>query len=393
MTDSTVNPEANTSADEGGGHNESELLATPLHALHVELGARMVPFAGYDMPIQFSGVVSEHTHTRTRASLFDVAHMGVIEFGGDVEAVGAFLETLLPSALKTLKPGRQRYSFLTNSRGGIIDDLMVSRSETGYSMVVNASRKHIDLAHLRSNTDTIEVTSRSDLALIALQGPEASRVLSEVVDMGGDADAIETMDFMSSCAVLIGGTECAVSRSGYTGEDGYELTIASEAVESVARALLCHDVVEPAGLGARDTLRLEAGLCLYGNDLDEDTTPVEAGLVWAMQKRRRAEGGFPGAEVIQAQLEKGPERVRVGISASGRRPVREQCELRDIGARSVGMVSSGGFGPTVERPVAMGYVPPALSAPGTELIADVRGKQVPVVVAALPFVAHAYYRG
>ena len=369
------------------------LLATPLHALHVELGARMVAFAGYDMPIQFSGVVSEHNHTRTRASLFDVAHMGVIEFQGELEAVGAFLETVLPAAITTLKPGRQRYSFLTNERGGIIDDLMVSRSDLGYSMVVNASRKHVDLAHLAKVAGEVEVISRPDLVLIALQGPTSSVALSEVVDRGGDADTIEAMAFMGTCNVTIGDVDCAVSRSGYTGEDGYELTITTEAAESVARVLLAHDHVEPAGLGARDTLRLEAGLCLYGNDLDEDTTPVEAGLVWAMQKRRRTEGGFTGAEAIQTQLRDGPGRLRVGISASGRRPVRDGCDLRDLSGEPVGVVTSGGFGPTVERPVAMGYVPPELSGPGTELIADVRGKEVPVVVAELPFVPHGYHRG
>ena len=373
---------------------DSELLTTPLHDLHVELGGRMVPFAGYDMPVQFKGVVAEHIHTRSAAGLFDVAHMGVIELVGDDDYVGSQLERILPSAISTLKPGRQRYSFLTNIQGGVIDDLMVSRTDAGYTMVVNASRKHIDLAHVEANLEDVQVISRPELAILALQGPGARAALAEVVSDPETADALTSMPFMSVSSIAVAGVECRLSRSGYTGEDGFEFIVAATDADVVARALLAHDLVQPIGLGARDTLRLEAGLCLYGNDLEEDITPIEAGLVWAIQKRRREQGGFIGEEVILSQIAEGVHRVRVGIRALGRRPVRDHSSLHlPDGLSRIGEVTSGGFGPSLERPVAMGYVPPIHSTVGTELIADVRGKEVPGVVSELPFVPHNYFRG
>ncbi len=385
---------AHSTTDPSESPAPTELLHTPLHALHVELGGRMVPFAGHDMPVQFEGVIAEHLHTRASAGLFDVSHMGVVEFHGDPAAVGAALERVLPSAIATLKPGRQRYSFLTNATGGIIDDLMVTRTDAGFSAVLNASRKHIDVEHLIEHLDVaVEVLPRPDLALLALQGPRAVAVLADIADPGrDDAGPVTEMAFMDVGTVAIDGVVCGVSRSGYTGEDGVELTIPADAAEAIARRLLADARVSPIGLGARDTLRLEAGLCLYGNDLTTEISPVEAGLVWAIQKRRRTDGGFLGEEVILDQLANGTDRVRVGIQATGRRPVRDHSDLRTNDGTLVGIVTSGGFGPSTDGPVAMGYVTPELAAPGTPLVADVRGKEVPVAVAELPFVAHRYHR-
>ncbi len=382
------------SSAESDSPTEGELSRTALHDLHLELGARMVPFAGYDMPVQYEGVKSEHLHTRSAAGLFDVGHMGVVDLHGDPAVVAEALESMMPSAFTRLGQGRMRYSFLTNEAGGIIDDLMVSRLPDRFRIVWNASRKDIDLAHARAMIgDRVEIRPRGDLTLVALQGPTAVDVLARLATAGGGAE-VEEMVFMDVGTVEITGVPVGISRSGYTGEDGFELAVPVDAAEGIVRSLLAQPEVAPAGLGARDTLRLEAGLCLYGNDLDEATTPVEAGLVWAMQKRRREQGGFPGDATILAQLREGPRRVRVGIRPTGRRPVRDHSSLAaEPGGPPVGTVTSGGFGPTVDAPVAMGYVPTEMSEVGTSLSADVRGRPEEVVVAALPFVPHHYHRG
>lgn len=368
---------------------DTPFFTTALHSLHLELGARMVPFAGYDMPVQYEGVISEHNHTRSAAGLFDVSHMGIVEFHGEPEHVGAQLEWVMPSAISTLAPGRQRYSFLTNERGGVIDDLMVTRSPgdgAPYTAVLNASRKHDDIEHLVANLEGVEVVYRDDLALIALQGPKAVETLSRF------DQAAASMKFMDVELLELDGVTCPASRSGYTGEDGFEITVPGADAERLARLLLSEPEVEPAGLGARDTLRLEAGLCLYGHELTEEISPVEADLVWAIQKRRRAEGGFIGAETILRQIADGVGRIRVGLKPTGRRPVREGSSLADTDGESAGLVTSGGFGPTVEGPVAMGLVRSDLATPGTVMSADVRGKTEEVIVCDLPFVPNRYQR-
>ncbi|MCB0992331.1 MAG: glycine cleavage system aminomethyltransferase GcvT [Acidimicrobiales bacterium] len=369
---------------------DTPFLTTPLHSLHLELGGRMVPFAGYDMPVQYEGVVAEHNHTRTKAGLFDVSHMGIVELHGDPDHVGSQLEWVLPSAITTLQPGRQRYSFLTNQRGGIIDDLMVTRTmgDDGppFVAVLNASRKHDDIAHLQANTEGVDIVYRDDLALLALQGPLAVDALSRL-----DPSAV-AMKFMDAAMLQLGGIDCPTSRSGYTGEDGFEITVPATQAEGLARLLLAQPEVAPAGLGARDTLRLEAGLCLYGHELTEEVTPVEADLVWAIQKRRREQGGFIGAETVLRQLNEGVGRTRVGLRPNGRRPVRDGSPLVDSEGESAGLVTSGGFGPTVGAPVAMGMVRSDLATEGTVLSADVRGKAEEVTVCALPFVPQRYAR-
>ena len=372
------------------GSTDHDLQQTPLHDLHLENGARMVPFAGYEMPIQYTGVIAEHTHTRTAASLFDVSHMGVVHVSADsgLAAAAAALETALPSDIVGLAPGRIRYSFLTNTDGGIVDDLMIGNEHDRFSLIVNAVRKVHDVAHLdRLVGDRVTVRARPDLAVLALQGPLAVDALARQVP------AVVELVFMQSCEAVVDEQSWRVSRSGYTGEDGFELVVPVEIVDTVARRLLAEPEVELAGLGARDTLRLEAGLCLYGNDLDETTTPVEANLTWAMQKRRRDEGGFPGAEIIAAQLAAGVARTRVGIRPGGRKPVRDGAALTTDDGASIGVVTSGGYGPTVEAPIAMGYVAATHARPGTSLVADVRGKPVACTVASLPFTEHRYHRG
>lgn len=366
--------------------SDRPLQRTPLHPLHVALGGRLVDFAGWELPIQYQGVIAEHQWCRTSAALFDVSHMGVVELWGDDRA--AALEGLVPAAIAELAPGRMRYTVLTNDAGGILDDLMVTNRGDCLVLVVNAARRAQDLDHLRSNLpSSVEVVARPDLALLALQGPLA-------VDVLADHDpSLAGLVFLDSAPATVAGVEVLASRSGYTGEDGFELVVPGQQAPEVARALLAADAVRPAGLGARDTLRLEAGLCLYGHDLDPTTTPVEADLAWSIQKRRRSEGGFPGAPVILEQLASGPARRRVGLRPQGRRPVREGAALRTGDGRSAGTVTSGGFGPTVEHPVAMGYVAAELAAPGTVLVADVRGSDVPVTVTALPFVPSRYVRG
>ncbi|WP_207477993.1 glycine cleavage system aminomethyltransferase GcvT [Arenibaculum pallidiluteum] len=363
------------------------LKTTPLHALHQELGGRMVPFAGYAMPVQYPlGILREHLHTRDKAGLFDVSHMGQLRLRGD-DPAGA-LETLVPGDLRALAEGRIRYTLLTNERAGILDDLMVTRAADHLFVVVNAATKDADIAHLRTGLgDRIEIEHLEDRALLALQGPAAAAVLAGFVP---DAAA---MAFMSARALEIGGIPALVSRSGYTGEDGYEISVEAARAEDLARMLLARPEVEPIGLGARDSLRLEAGLCLYGHDIDETTTPVEAALTWTISKRRRAEGGYPGDAVVAAQLRDGPGRLRVGIRPDGRAPAREHTEITGADSAKLGEVTSGGFGPTVDGPVAMGYVPASLAAPGTPLTLLVRGKPLPARVATLPFAPHRYHRG
>jgi aminomethyltransferase len=367
------------------------LARTPLYELHRELGAKLVPFAGYEMPVQYPlGILKEHQHTRAAAGLFDVSHMGQVRLVGDGAA--AALERLVPVNVLGLKSGRQRYALFTNEQGGILDDLMISNFGDYLLVVVNAACKQQDIAHLRAHLSgdcTIEVLD--DRALLALQGPAAGDVLARL------APELATLTFMGVTRAEIDGSDCLVSRSGYTGEDGFEISVPADRAEKLARRLLAEQEVEPIGLGARDSLRLEAGLCLYGHDIDTTTTPVEAALTWAIQKARRRggerEGGFPGAEVILDQFEQGVSRLRVGLQATGRAPVREGAELIDASERVVGKVTSGGFGPTAGGPVAMGYVETALAEPGTELAALVRGKPVAMEVAKLPFVEQRYYRG
>ena len=355
------------------------LKTTPLNALHRELGAKMVPFAGYDMPVQFRGIIAEHEHTRTAASLFDVSHMGQIRIDGG-EAARA-LERLVPADVSGLPSGRMRYSLFTNEDGGILDDLMISQMGDHLFLVVNAARKAHDFDHLRRHlADDARVEMLDGRALLALQGPKAAEVLGRHARQAGD------LAFMQIAPMRLLEAECIVSRSGYTGEDGFEISVPEDRAEEIARALLDAGEVAPAGLGARDSLRLEAGLCLYGHDIDETTTPVEARLAWVIDKRRRAEGGFPGAEKILAQLSEGPARKRVGILPEGRAPAREGTTLTDAEEREIGVITSGGFGPSVGGPVAMGYVESRYAEAGTELQAMVRGKPRPAKVAKLPFV-------
>lgn len=368
------------------------LARTPLHALHIDLGARMVPFAGYEMPVQYPpGVLKEHLHTRTRAGLFDVSHMGQVELHGSDAA--AALETLVPVDVLGLPAGRQRYAFFTNEAGGIEDDLMIFHAGSHLHLVVNAARKAADIALIeRTIGSRCDIRVRDDLALLALQGPGAEAALALLAD--GPLPA----SFMHGVRVRLAGSDCLVTRSGYTGEDGFEISVPEVDAERLAWALLAQPGVAPIGLGARDSLRLEAGLCLYGHDLDPTTSPAEAALTWAIQKVRRAggarAGGFPGAARILAELDD-PTRVarrRVGLRPEGRAPIREGVELTDQDGRPVGRVTSGGFGPSVNGPVIMAYVEHAYASPGTSLAALLRGTPTPVKVVELPFVPHAYRR-
>ncbi len=375
--------------------NEAVNQKTPLHALHVELGARMAPFAGYDMPIHYpAGILAEHIHTRKFAGLFDVSHMGqaLIE-GADHANVAAFLETLCPADFLNLAPGRQRYSQLLNDDGGIVDDLMVTRpprADGALRLIVNASRKAVDYALIRQRLPSrLRLTPLPEAALIALQGPIAASTLARLAPNEG----LEAMAFMSARPARVAGFETFVSRSGYTGEDGFELSLASTLAESFARILLAEPDVAPIGLGARDSLRLEAGLCLYGHELDETVDPIEAALSWSIQKRRRIEGGFPGARRIQTALANGPNRQRVGVRPDGRAPAREGAEIASEDGARIGVVTSGGFGPSVGAPIAMGYVARAYARVGTPVSLMVRGKPLSARVVALPFYPHAYYRG
>lgn len=346
----------------------------------------MVGFAGYDMPVQFPrGILSEHLWTREKAGLFDVSHMGQLSLHG--AGADRALESLVPGDIQALKPGRMRYTMLTNDAGGILDDLMVTRGEDRLILVVNAACKGDDIAHLRANLpSSVALEEHPDLALLALQGPMAVAVLEAL------APGASMLGFMSGAPLAIAGIPCFVTRSGYTGEDGFEISVPGEKADSLARALLADERVAPIGLGARDSLRLEAGLCLYGHDIDTTTTPVEADLVWTMSKRRREDGGFPGDARIKRELDLGPQRRRVGIQPEGRAPAREHTEIRFDGS-AVGEITSGGFGPTCQAPVAMGYVRADLAVPGTKLDLIVRDQPRPAAVASLPFAPHRYYRG
>ncbi|ELQ12440.1 glycine cleavage system T protein [Pseudomonas fluorescens BRIP34879] len=369
------------------------LLNTPLHALHLELGARMVPFAGYDMPVQYPlGVMKEHLHTREHAGLFDVSHMGQIRLSGANAAKA--LETLVPVDIIDLPVGMQRYAMFTNEQGGILDDLMVANlGNDELFLVVNAACKDQDLAHLRKHIGeqcSIEPLFEAR-ALLALQGPAAVKILARL------APEVTRMTFMQFASVRLLGVDCYVSRSGYTGEDGFEISVPAANAESLARSLLAETEVQPIGLGARDSLRLEAGLCLYGHDMNTETTPIEASLLWAVSKARRSDGaragGFPGAEKIFSQQQTGVTRKRVGLLPQERTPVREGAEVVDEQGTVIGTICSGGFGPSLGGPLAMGYLDSAFTALDIEVSALVRGKKVPLRVSKMPFVPQRYYRG
>jgi aminomethyltransferase len=375
----------------------AELKRTPLHALHLRLGARMVAFAGYDMPVQYhSGILKEHLHTRAAAGLFDVSHMGQIALrprSGRVEDAARALERLVPGDILGLAAGRQRYTLFTNTVGGVLDDLMVSNQGDHLMLVANAARKAADGAHLHQHlSDSCLVETLVDRALVALQGPKAEAVFAAF------APELPAMAFMDVRTVTLLGEVCIVSRSGYTGEDGFEISVPAQVAEVLCETLLRNPAVAPIGLGARDSLRLEAGLCLYGSDLDETTTPVEAALEWTIARARRAggerAGGFPGAEAILGQLATGAARRRVGLRPEGRAPVRRGASLfraaNDIAP--VGVVTSGGFGPSLNAPISMGYVPRGAAMPNTRLFAELRGKWLPIAVSELPFVPTHYKR-
>ena len=382
------------------------LQRTPLYDLHVKLGARMVPFAGYEMPVQYpKGVLQEHLHTRAQAGLFDVSHMGQVRLGGS--GADAAIETLVPVDIVGLASGQQRYALFTNDAGCILDDLMVARlgnasrpaaerpGEDELLVVVNAACKEQDIAHMQRHlAGRCTVEPLADRALLALQGPSAASVLSRL------APEVATMKFMGVARAKLAGADCVVSRSGYTGEDGYEISVPAEKAEALAVALLAHPEVAPVGLGARDSLRLESGLCLYGHDIDTTTTVVEGSLSWAISKARRAggsrAGGYPGAEIIERQLKDGVARKRVGLKGLDRVPVREGAALFDgagADAKPIGKVTSGGPSPTLGVPIAIGYVEAAHATPGSPVFAEVRGKRTPMEVAKTPFVPQRYYRG
>lgn len=370
------------------------LSTTPLHDLHVELGARMVPFAGYDMPVQYpAGILKEHTATREGAGLFDVSHMGQAWLiGPDHETTAKALETIVPSNIVGITPGRIRYTVLLNADGGIVDDLMVTRpagpeNDGRLFLVVNASRKDVDYPMIAAALpDGVRLEIIDDRALIAIQGPKAAEVLAKHVP--GAAD----MGFMTAMIGAFDGIDCQLSRSGYTGEDGYEISVAAGAAEALARALLSHDEVEPVGLGARDSLRLEAGLCLYGHDIDETTSPVEGDIAFVLQKGRRDAADFPGAARILKEFNDGPARKRVGFAIDGKVPAREGAEVLSSDGVKIGVLTSGGFAPTVGGPIAMGTIDAGFAAEGTPVKLIVRGRELPATVSAMPFVAHRYYR-
>ena len=372
----------------------ADLKRTPLYDLHVELGARMVPFAGYDMPVQYpTGIMTEHQHTRAAAGLFDVSHMGQAWLiGPDHETTARALEALVPSNMVELGRGKQRYTVLLNAEGGIVDDLMVTRpvadaQDGRLFLVVNASRKDVDYPLIRAALPAnVRLELIEDRALIAVQGPQA------VAAVAAHAPQAAELAFMSADWMEFDGITCHVSRSGYTGEDGVEMSVPADKAEAITRALLADERVKPIGLGARDSLRLEAGLCLYGHDLDETTSPVEGDITFILQKRRREEGGFPGAARIQREFAEGPARKRVGLKLDGRAPAREGAEIKVPGGDTVGIVTSGGFGPTAGVPVAMGYVAAAHATPGTKLALVVRGKDLEATVVEMPIVPHRYYR-
>ncbi|MFI3276870.1 glycine cleavage system aminomethyltransferase GcvT [Vibrio sp.] len=368
------------------------LLSTPLHQSHIDAGAKMVPFAGYAMPVQYPlGVKKEHLHTREQAGLFDVSHMGQLLLTG--EGAAEFLETLVPVDVVGLEVGKQRYAFFTNEQGGIEDDLMIANLGEALFIVVNAACKEQDIAHIRRHLpQSLELTVTEDRALLALQGPKAAEVLARY------APSVADMVFMDVAPIELQGVDCIVSRSGYTGEDGYEISVPNAQAQALAAALTQEREVEWIGLGARDSLRLECGLCLYGHDLDTTTTPVEASLLWAIQPVRRRggerEGGFPGAEIVLDQIvTKQVERKRVGLVGQTKAPVREGTELFDADNNKIGVVTSGTAGPNAGKPVSMAYIQMAFTPLGTEVFASVRGKSLPMTVEKMPFVPQRYYRG
>lgn len=368
------------------------LKKTPLFDLHVELGAKMVPFAGYEMPVQYPlGVKKEHLHTRDQAGLFDVSHMGQVKLSGPDAA--AALEKLVPVDIIDLPVGKQRYALFTNGKGGIMDDLMVTNYGDWIYVVVNAACKEQDIAHMQASLgEGVELERLDDRALVAVQGPAAAAAISRL------APEVAEMVFMDSRQMQIDGADCFVSRSGYTGEDGFEISIPAADAERLCRLFLALPEIEAIGLGARDSLRLESGLCLYGHDIDTTTTPLEGSLIWAISKSRRADGeragGFPGAEVIYDQIaNKNWARKRIGLLGEGRAPVREGTELFDAEGNKIGIVTSGTYGPTVEKPVAMAYVATAFSTLDTVVYAEVRGKKLPMTVSRMPFIEQRYYRG
>jgi len=369
-----------------------QLLVTPLHALHQSMGAKMVPFAGYDMPVQYQlGVKKEHLHCRAAAGLFDVSHMGQLRLIGDNAA--AFMESLVPVNIIDLPAGKQRYAFFTNEQGGISDDLMVTNFGDHLFVVVNAACKDQDIKHLQDNLPAdVELQLINDRALLALQGPKAASVLATL------NPAVTDMVFMDATKLELAGVECYVSRSGYTGEDGYEISVPADAADALARELLAEDDVEWIGLGARDSLRLECGLCLYGHDLDPTTTPVEASLLWGISPARRTDGvragGFPGSELILEQIKtKAITRKRIGLIGQSKAPVREGTKLFDADDNEIGIVTSGTYGPTIAKPVAMAYVNIEFAALETKIFAEVRGKKLAMLVSKMPFVAQSYFRG
>jgi aminomethyltransferase len=370
----------------------NHLKHTPLCAQHVALGAKMVPFAGYAMPVHYPpGILKEHLHTRSQAGLFDVSHMGqAFLIGSHHTATALALEALVPADIQNLKPGQQRYSQLLNDAGGIIDDLMVTRPQSDKDdgrlfLVVNAARKEADYAHIAARLPAhVHLVPAPERALLAVQGPAAARILAPL------CPEAPRLAFMQAMPARVGGVDCHVSRSGYTGEDGFEIAVAGEHAETLWRLLLDDTAVQPIGLGARDSLRLEAGLCLYGHDIDDTTSPVEASLAWSMQKRRRSEAGFPGASRILHELAHGPKRKRVGIRPDGRAPAREGTEILARLGEHLGVVTSGGFGPSVGAPVAMGYVAADRAEIGMPVNLMVRGKALAGTVAPLPFVPHRY---
>ena len=368
-------------------YEEPEVLTLPLDAWHRARGGRMVAFAGYHMPVQYDGIIAEHLWTRSHAGLFDVSHMGQLEVSG--EGVDAALEALLPIDLSTLKLGTQRYSLLLDEQGGVLDDLMVSRWPESLYLVVNGATKWDDIAHLREHLpDAITLNHLDERALLALQGPAAFAALERHVS--GEYP-LAALTFMRFGRFELAGAEVSISRSGYTGEDGFELSVPAEAAERIAELLCGEPEVKPIGLGARDSLRLEAGLPLYGHDLSPETSPVEAGLNFAINKRRKAEGGFLGAEAVLAMLAAGPSRKWVGLTLEGRQAAREGAEVF-AGNEQVGVLTSGGFSPSLEGPIAAAYVTAAHTAPGTALSIEVRGKRLPARVTALPFIPHRYHR-
>jgi len=371
--------------------SDEKLLRTPLYDLHLELGAKMVPFAGYSMPVNFpGGIIAEHRHCREKAALFDVSHMGQLRLVGDNAA--AALETLVPVDVVDLPVGKQRYALFTNASGGILDDLMIARRESDLFVVVNAACKATDTKHLVTHIGhRCQVIPLPDRALLALQGQHAVHALRRL------APGVERLTFMTGATFTLAGAPCFVTRSGYTGEDGFEISVPAEAASALARSLLAQPEVKPAGLGARDTLRLEAGLCLYGHDINETTTPVEAGLAWAIQKVRRPGGAraghYPGADKIAGQLAAGAQIKRVGLIGLERIPVREGATLVDAQGHKLGHVTSGTLAPTVNQPIAMAYLAANHAVINHEVYADVRGKRQPMRVTSLPFVPPGYHRG